>query len=58
MFSVLLAIFVVGILPLLTAAACALFIAAGAAKPNTTSERFVPAPYQPMEILTHSSHVA
>jgi len=49
---------IVGVLPLLTAGLCALFISLGDAKPNTTSSRFSPSPYQPMVILTHSAHVA
>jgi|KBSSwiStaDraftv2_1062776.scaffolds.fasta_scaffold4487196_2 hypothetical protein len=58
MFAVILFICIVGVLPLLTAGACALFIALGGAEPNTTTQRFVPSSYQPMVILTHSAHVA
>ena len=59
MVAIILAIFFVGVLPLLTAAICALFIAAGAAVPvNDGTTRFTPAPYQPMEILTRLPHAA
>jgi len=59
MVTIILAIFFVGVLPLLTAAICALFIAVGEARPlNDEHTRFTPAPYQPMEILTRSAHAA
>jgi len=57
MVAVLLAICIVGVLPLVTAGVCALFIAAGEAAPTNQARSFIPAPYQPMEILTRSTHV-
>ena len=58
MVAIILAIFFVGVLPLLTAGLCALFIAVGAARPANDGTAFTPAPYQPMEILTRSAHAA
>jgi len=60
MVAVILAIFFVGVLPLATAGACALFIAVGAAVPTSEAptRSFTPAPYQPMDILTRSPHAA
>ena len=57
MVAVLLAICIVGVLPLITAALCALFIATGAAVPATDRTAFTPAPYQPMEILTRAGRI-
>ena len=59
MVAIILAIFFVGVLPLMTAAICGIFIAIGSAVPvNDGTTRFTPAPYQPMEILTRSGHAA
>ena len=54
MVATILAICIVGVLPLITAGLCALFIATGAAVPANDRTAFTPAPYQPMEILTRA----
>ena len=58
MVAVIVAITFVGVLPLVAAGVCALFIAVGAAVPTSEAptRSFTPAPYQPMAILTRSAH--